>query len=106
MPLPGNPVIGGFGSLIGGASASAGPIAGTLGAVNSGRTFISGLSSGPLAALVLFPGNIKTTRSAAVQPITTWMTAECGLFIFIVLSPNHTYEFERGSTPGSLIMLH
>src|ERR1017187_10300700 len=65
MPLPGSPVTGGFGFPIGGASASAGPIAGTLGAVNSGRTFISGLALWPLAALVLFSGIIRKTRITA-----------------------------------------
>jgi hypothetical protein len=88
MPLPGSPFIGGLGPLIGGVSASAGPIAGTLGAVNSGRAFISGLTLWPLAALVLFPGKTKKTRIAAAQAKTKWMIAESDLSISTALSLN------------------
>jgi hypothetical protein len=77
-----------------------------LGAVNSGNTFINGLALWPFAALVLFPGNIKITRSVALQAKTKWLVAEYGLFISTVLFPDHTCPLERGSTARSLIILH
>src|SRR5580658_6428095 len=96
MPLPGSLLIGGFGSLIGGASISAGPIAGTLADVNSGISFISGMALWPLAALDMSSVKIEKTRTAAVQAKTKWMIAEYHLFISTILFPGGRCVSERG----------